>query len=295
MAQSGTEPVAVSFYVREIGAILIGALAVILLLALSSYVPSDRVSDVVDDRFANIIGSIGAVIAFGCYWAIGIVAYLLPLGLFAMCAPILRWPTDSLDWVSAGCRVGGVVLLILSATVFATLHISGISKLPMDSGGYIGGTLVLFTIDYVKTAGLSILSFVIVLIALQLVFAFSWLNVLEWTGRWVTKSSVGLLNVLKWFYRSTISCYRAINQLFESESDRSTVRSQQAGTVTPPRIAPTVGIEPAELKERESLDELGASPIDNTSDEFTVPASDVTLDGSGTGFWRSCCGCTTEK
>ena len=275
MAQSGTEPVAVSFYIREIGAILVGALAVILLLALISYVPSNQVTDATDQQFVNVIGSIGAAVAFGCYWAFGIVAYLLPLGMFVACAAILRWHANSVDWVSVGFRVGGGVLLIFTATVLASLHVARLSTLPAGSGGNVGGTLVLYTIQYVKTAGLSILSFVGVLIALQLVIGFSWLNVLEWTGRWITKISLGLLTALVWLYRATASGFRSIRRLLEYQSDESREQSRQRGTVQPLRIAPTVGIEPAESQGLVKFGELGTSDKGNSIDEITLPDTEL--------------------
>ncbi len=283
MAQSGTEPVAVSFYMREIGAILIGALAVILLLALVSYVPSSQETNANDHQFVNVIGSIGAAVAYGCYWVFGIVAYLLPLGMFAACAAILRWQANSVDWVSAGCRVGGCVLLVFAATVLASLHIASLSKLPTGSGGNIGGTLVLYTIQYVKTAGLSILSFVGVLIALQLVIGFSWLNVLERTGRCITKMSFGLFTAVMWLYRVAVSGFRAVNRLLESESGQSREQPRQRGAVQPLRIAPTVGNEPAESKGHGRFDNLDVSNVGNLIDDSTLLDTEILLDGDQSG------------
>lgn len=261
MAQSGTEPVAVSFYIREIGAILIGAIAVILLLALASYVPSDRAPDLTSGSFANIIGSVGAAVAFGCYWAFGIVAYLVPFGMLAACAVTLRWHRDNVDWFSTGCRVGGGFLLVIASTTLATLHVSGFSALPAGPGGNVGDTLVHYTIQYINNAGLTILSFVGVLIALQLLIGFSWLNVLEWIGRWVTKASVGALNATRWVYRCMVTGVRAIGRFINYENRRPAARPRES--VRPMRVTPSVGNASKDQSDRPATKAVGLPHLDD--------------------------------
>lgn len=277
MAQSGTEPVAVSFYVREGGAILLVALAVILLLALASYVPSAHVSDAAGDRFVNLIGSIGAVAAFGCYWAFGVVSYLIPAGLILVCVAVLRMHSDPVDWFSIGCRVGGAMLLIFATTVLATLHVSGLVSLPAGPGGNMGGTLVLYTVQYVNTAGLTILSIVGVLIALQLIVGFSWLNVLEWTGRWVIKTSVWLLIALKWFYRSTVEGYRTLREVFSFDTRKPSKRAQPR-TSAIPRVAPTVGNDSTRVPDQRSGETLGIPHVDDWNENRIESPSQLVID-----------------
>ena len=276
MAQSGTEPVAVSFYIREIGAILIGALAVILLLALASYVPSDRVSDVASRNFANIIGTVGAAVAFGCYWAFGIVAYLLPLGMLAACAAILQWHVDTVDWFNTGCRAGGGVLLVFATTILATLHMSTFTTLPAGSGGNMGGTLVHYTIQYVNNAGLTILSFVGILIALQLIIGFSWLNVLEWTGRWVIKISVGTLNGCNWLYRMVVAGVRLLSRVFASDTHREAERPRKSAQ--PIRVTPTIGNESGESAARRFTNKGELPYVDDWQQRSGVTTSTLGID-----------------
>ena len=277
MAQSGTEPVAVSFYVREIGAILLGALAVILVLALASYVPSDRVVDLSSSGFANIIGSFGAAVAFGCYWALGVVSYLVPLAMFGGCAAILRWHSDTVDWIDVGCRVGGGVLLVFAATTLATLHLSALATLPAGSGGGVGDALVDYTVRYVNTAGLTILSFVCALIALQLLIGFSWLNVLEWTGRYVVKTSVGAFNVGKWIYGTMTEVIRALVRFIASEDVSPPVRSRRHGAANPLRVTPTVSAEPNTSSDRQQEGEIGIPFVDDWQHRSRTSSSPLRL------------------
>ena len=277
MAQSGTEPVAVSFYIREGGAILLAALAVILLLSLASYVPSAQVTDAASNRFVNIIGSIGAATAFGCYWALGFVSYLIPLGMFAACGAILRLRADSVDWVNIGFRVGGAVLLIFVTSILATLHVSGLPSLPAGSGGNMGSTLVLYTVQYVNTAGLTILSFVGVLIALQLIVGFSWLNVLEWTGRWVTKIAMWLLSAFKWLYRSTITGYRSLRDVFSFDTRPPSKRSKPRPPVQQTRVPPTIGGDLAGLTDQ-SRETIGIPTVNDWSKSRVTSSSQLGMD-----------------
>ena len=251
MAQSGTEPAAVSFYVRECGAILVGALAVIVFLALVTYVPVDQLSNSSSSHFDNIIGSVGAATAFGGYWALGIATFLVPLGMIASCVVIIRWQTDAVNWLSVGCRVGGALLLVFGTTMLATLHTPEFAVLPAGSGGNIGGTLVSYSIEYVNTAGLTILAFVGVLIALQLMIGFSWINVVEWIGRWIVKTSAWLAHAIQWVYNATVSAGRTLYGLLKTEDIRSTQRSQSRIAADPVRIAPTIAIDKSD-----SLDQI---------------------------------------
>ena len=275
MAQSGTEPVAVSFYIREAGAILLAALAVILLLAFASYVPPDQVVDVASTRFVNIIGTVGAATSFGCFWAFGVVSYLIPFGLLVGSAAILRSRIGTVDWYSVGCRAGGSLLLIFSTTVLASVHISEITSFPSGAGGNMGGTLVLYTIQYVNTAGLTIISFVGVLIALQLILGFSWLNVLEWTGRGVVKSSKWSVNALKWLYRSFVRLYSSICAVLISDTQSSPKRMQPRAPSHPVRVPPTIGVNSKGSVEQASNESVRSLRVEDWSENLLGSPSEI--------------------
>ena len=182
MAQSSMEPVTASYYVRECSAILVGALGTVLLLALISYVPVEASSGQVTSHFNNLIGTIGNATAFGLFWAFGIIAFLLPCGLLCACAMMLLWRNERLDWSRVALCLGGGLLFTFSGTVLATLHWSFVVALPFGAGGAMGSVFVALTMELVNTPGLTILTFAVILISLQLIFGFRWLSVLEWIG-----------------------------------------------------------------------------------------------------------------
>ena len=238
MAQSGTEPVAVSFYVREVGSILLGAFAVILLLAMVSYVPTEYLPSLVDRKFVNVIGSVGAALAFGGFWAFGFVAMLVPLAMLTACAFVLRSKSYEVEWFTVGFRVGGGLLFLIASTVFATLHLPVWEGLPAGAGGHMGGLLTVFTVPYLSAVGLTIVSLVAAGIALQLIFAFSWLNVLERTGQGVVLVWQGATYVTRWLRDLFVGVIRYIKTMINRR------REHQSKVVLPvaaevKRIPPT--------------------------------------------------------
>lgn len=140
-----------------------------------------------------------------------------------------------------------------------------------------GETLVLYTVQYVNTAGLTILAFVGVLIALQLIVGFSWLNVLEWTGRWVIKTSVWLLIASKWLYRSTIEGYRSLREVFSFDTGKPSKRGQPR-TSAMPRVAPTISDDSIGVRDQRSGDTLGVPHVDDWNENRIVSSSQPTID-----------------
>ncbi len=239
MAQSSTEPTTVSFYLRECSAIVVGALAVISFLALVSYAPNDELSIFASRGFANLIGTIGAAVAFGFFWLLGVVAFLIPVGMFGGCAAMMVWRGDEIHWLNIARRGGGALLFTVTTTLFAALHVTGYAALPAGPGGQLGVTVVSYTVAFVNKAGLTIFSLVGMLIALQLMLGFSWLDVLEVIGRGVTRVSRISLKAAIWLWRcaattlASLEAWRA-----RRKDDRKDAKS--IGNMTPPdRLEPT--------------------------------------------------------
>ena len=183
MAQSSMERPTALFYLREIGAICIGALGIVVLLALVSYAPTDLGAIRSSDPVTNLIGQVGAVVSHAMLWLVGLAAYAFPIGMIVGCGVLLRFRQDQTDWTAVGFRSFAWVIVLIASATLLTVHLQPWQSLPTGSGGVVGWGTVMSLIDLLHEPGLSIVSVAIGLVCLQLAIGFSWLNVFENTGR----------------------------------------------------------------------------------------------------------------
>jgi S-DNA-T family DNA segregation ATPase FtsK/SpoIIIE len=113
--------------IREAQAIVGGAVALFLALALFSYSP--------DMPHHNLGGRIGNAIADAALQAIGVAAYLFPLYLALLMASLFRDGTEDLGML----RVAGAFLLVASVAALAGLLSGG--EHAASGGGWLGGFL----------------------------------------------------------------------------------------------------------------------------------------------------------
>ena len=112
---------------REAEALIGGAVAVFIALALLSYSPETPRS--------NLGGPVGHLLAGTALRAVGVAAYLLPVYLALVGLALLRHSTDDLG----GSRLGGAVLLVCGVAALAGLLVGG--KAATHGGGWLGGFL----------------------------------------------------------------------------------------------------------------------------------------------------------
>src|SRR6185436_15265631 len=113
--------------IREAQAIVGGAIALFLALALLSYSP--------EMPHHNLGGRIGNAIADAALQAIGVAAYLFPIYLAMLMASLFRDGTEDLGML----RVAGAVLLVASVAALAGLLSGGGHA--AHGGGWLGGFL----------------------------------------------------------------------------------------------------------------------------------------------------------
>ena len=183
MAQSGMEPVAVYVYVREGAALAVGALGVVVLLSLFSYVSSDLTALSEGLSAQNLIGTLGAYSSFAFYWTFGFVAYWIPITLLVLSAALIYWRRYEVNWTQVYLRSGTTIAVLLPLTVLAEMHFSGQASLPVGSGGALGSVLTFVSVSFLQEVGTTILALVLTLIGLQVILGFSWLVVFEHTGK----------------------------------------------------------------------------------------------------------------
>ena len=207
MAQSSMEPMTARYRLRECSALLVVTLCVVVLLSLLSYSPFDFPVGSASDTSENLIGIIGAALSFSLYWSIGGVAYLLPVSLLVVAGYLFFLRPEETDWQVKSLKAGSVLGIFICSATLLHMHGPEVEFLPSGPGGNIGGVIVFHTIHLLDVAGLTILTFVLLLMCLQGIFMFSWLNVLEVTGkgifavgrftqeglRWLLVASKGML------------------------------------------------------------------------------------------------------
>lgn len=174
------------FYGREIALVFLTALATFLLLALVSYSPADNAWTVTggDAGVSNWLGAAGAWTADVLLFALGRVAYALPLLMLASAAlALFRTSMQAFNWLYASIRALAWLVLVLSCCLLVELHWPGESALPASHGGALGSAIATASIGPVGHLGLTLIALTAFFMSLQASLNFSWLSVAEHTGR----------------------------------------------------------------------------------------------------------------
>jgi DNA segregation ATPase FtsK/SpoIIIE-like protein len=144
------------------------ALAVLFLLALFSFDKGDLLLNGtnVNDPLHNLVGTLGAWLAQGCFMALGASAYLLPplTLIFA-----IAFFTDKLDGLRK--RWPWAAALVLAGSAGLSLYpglFGGLAKSlnTVDAGGYVGMLLHKGIFQHVGTAGATVLLLAVYLVSL---------------------------------------------------------------------------------------------------------------------------------
>jgi DNA segregation ATPase FtsK/SpoIIIE, S-DNA-T family len=153
-------------HAREIWAVVLVGLALLLLLSLISYDPGDfgNTSSTEGESIHNFIGPVGAAIAFGAFYVFGLAACVLVVVLVVIGVVLVLG--QEIPWRG---KVGAGLLLLVSSGVL--LHVWGLEtlrkKLNLPSaGGYVGMFLGDWSGRFVGTAGTVIIFLAAYLISL---------------------------------------------------------------------------------------------------------------------------------
>ena len=191
-----SSPVLAALPGREIGLVACVAVALYLLLALGSYSPMDPALTFAgtDLAVSNLVGSSGAVAADAIYLAFGWPAHLLPAAL-AFCGVMLlrRGLPQARAWPQLLGRAGGFVAVLIATCVLARLHVGGASSLPAGPGGAVGDGIVAAGLPVLNWVGLTLCAMAALLVGSQALLRYSWLHVLERTGRGVYALAHGIV------------------------------------------------------------------------------------------------------
>ena len=151
-------------HIREIWAVVLVGLSLLLLLSLVSYNPKDWPNTVstINPPVTNFIGPVGAWLAFTTFQVFGVAAYVLMLVLAVI--GVLLLLQQEVPW--RGKFGAGLLLLLSASCLFHIAGLRGVVKslnLPDSAGGYVGlfvgdsfqhtvgkpGTFIIFGVGYI--------------------------------------------------------------------------------------------------------------------------------------------------
>lgn len=181
---------------REIIAVVLITLGLLLLLSLLSYIPGDRLSNngvsagpSAASPSKNLIGTVGAATASTLFWLIGAGAYVLPL--FLIHVGIRCFMQDNVTVPLKTALYSTVALFSLSG--FLHLELPGIPTLVGGvvqrglSGGVIGLGLASFLKTYFASTGAHIILFSILLVTLLLSTSTSLARLMDHLSAWTER------------------------------------------------------------------------------------------------------------
>jgi DNA segregation ATPase FtsK/SpoIIIE, S-DNA-T family len=241
---------AVARSLREGTLWVLGALALILLLALVSYHPHDRgFADTGEPGpVGNWIGPIGAWVSGFFLFLFGRPAYLFPV-MLAYAGWLVHKEAalpDARSRINTLLRASGFILTLLSSCGLATLHWSP-AALPNSAGGALGELA-----GHGSAHGLSFLGATLLLLGLWLAgvalfLGVSWFQIMDGIGSSVLRS-------IEWLRNRRVQKRELVSGQMRKQARQEVVREEQKKVASrpPPRIeAPAPVPEKSERVERE--------------------------------------------
>ncbi|WP_194755697.1 DNA translocase FtsK [Aliidiomarina indica] len=186
----------------ETGLILCGALAIFLLTALLTHSPADpgwsQTGHTQDIQ--NAAGAIGAWFADILLFALGIMAYSMPFVVAGFGYVMFHRPRQllSLDYLSLGLRLIGILLFLAGSTGLATLNLSSIEF--YSAGGLVGDVITGAMLPYFSLIGTTLILLTFVLTGITLVTGLSWFVLIDRIGAYTIATVTWFFQTIKgWF------------------------------------------------------------------------------------------------
>lgn len=189
----------------EGGFILIFALALFILLSLSSYQTADpgwSKATLHPVKVANAGGRVGAYLADGLYWLFGYLSYLLPMS-FAYLAGMILMEQRTIRMINRPMlllRALGLLLLIPGGCGLSCLLVDATPTM-LNTGGRIGDALARILTQALNGEGALLLLLAMVGSGLTWLTALSWLHITEWLGKYTWQ-------VLRQIHRGSIALWQ---------------------------------------------------------------------------------------
>ncbi|OED42489.1 cell division protein FtsK [Chromatiales bacterium (ex Bugula neritina AB1)] len=177
---------------REVLAILVAVVAILMLLALMTFHVSDPSWSHTggSGQIRNACGIFGAWFADVAMFLFGYIAYLLPVGL-----AVIGWKAfrDSREFTApllVFARIAGMVLLLITACGLGDLHFfvhRGDLPIGTDGGGVLGAWVAGNMVGVINTLGTTLILCALFLGSITFITGASWFAIVEETGRYTLK------------------------------------------------------------------------------------------------------------
>lgn len=206
----------------ETGLILCGAVAIFLLTALLTHSPADpgwsQTGHTQDIQ--NAAGAIGAWFADILLFALGVMAYSVPFVVAGFGYVMFHRPRQllSLDYLSLGLRLIGVLLFLVGSTGLATLNLSGVEY--HSAGGLVGDVVTDAMLPYFSLIGTTLILLTFVLTGITLVTGLSWFTLIDAIGEYVIKG-------LSWLGTALLGLFQRKNHPTSKKSSPSKAVSRR--------------------------------------------------------------------
>ena len=205
---------AVRLSLIESQAIVLTALSIFGFLALFTYVPLDVSIGGSEFSYTNIVGPVGAYFALGATFALGWVAYIIPLTVVGGSFAALVNRAKSYTWLDWVRGVAAYLVLLVSACVLVEVALPIAAPHVTYTGGFIGYSLTSLVDSYINALGLFLVSAALLLASLQTLLRFSWVKLLESVRSWITAFWEWLWIVPSALWRGWIYAYPRIKAWF---------------------------------------------------------------------------------
>ncbi len=182
---------------REVTAILVAVVAILMLIALLTFHVSDPGWSHTGGygQVRNACGIFGAWFADITMFLFGYVGYLLPVALAIIGWNAFRDSREVTAPVLAFARLGGLVLLLFTACGLADLHFfvhRGDLPIGTNGGGVLGTWVAGNMVRVINTLGTTLILLALFLGSITFITGISWFSIVERTGQWTLQSAVRL-------------------------------------------------------------------------------------------------------
>ena len=250
---------AVARGLRESAAIAIAVVALVMLVALATYSPSDSAFSLASDSTAvhNRIGPVGAWFADVLFFLFGRPAFLFPVMLGAWCWNLFRnrKSEERSSRANTAVRVAGFALVLAASCGLTALHWDP-GSLPQGAGGVVGKLVGEGLASGLQFLGATLLMIAAWMAGLSLAFGVSWLTVMDRIGQWTWGG-------IAWV-RSRTASKQVVAEGRERKQARleaAKTEQKKSATRAPPRIEATPSsVEKSERVEKERQVPLFEAP-----------------------------------
>lgn len=255
---------------REVAALLLFALALLIFLSLLGFDSNDQgllfSTSNADQPTQNFTGVFGAAIADGLMLGFGYVAYAIPF-IIIYASYMLAWgklkEDDKLDYTLFFIRGGGLLLFLLSSAGLVAMHF-GVTpeSLPKGTNPSAGGAVGLLLGNHgfyrlMGEVGATLALFTLFLVSISLATHISWLAVIEFIGKHAIRFWVWLTDFVAQKKRLWLA-KKEESQVKEARKEMFEVGIQQKearkATQSKPKIEPMIET-PKKVSEREQKEQ----------------------------------------